>query len=121
MADAYLTVAGKTEAGCRIYNVGPEREGIKTAGEIAAYVSDIYGIEYDKEKAGDIGVKEKAYLGLSIEKIKSDVEPGWKPKRTLEQTLNEIYEFYSQDDGVHTYDLCMSQIKNYYNEEVLHE
>lgn len=119
MADAYLTAAEKTDTGCRIYNVGPEREGIKTAGEIAAYVSDIYGIEYDKEKAGDIGVKEKAYLGLSIEKMKS--EHGWKPKRTLEQTLNEIYEFYSQDDGVNTYDLCMSQIKNYYNEEVLHE
>lgn len=118
IVDAYLTVAEKVETGCRIYNVGPEQEGIKTVGEISSYVSSLYGMESGKEKnfKTSFGVKEKAYLGLSIDKIKNEL--GWTPRRTLEQTLDEIYEFYIQDDGNNTYDLCSSQIKNYYNEEV---
>lgn len=119
IVDAYLTVAEKTDTGCRIYNVGPEHKGIKTVGEIATYVSNLYGMEFGKETAGDFDVKEKAYLGLSIEKIKNEL--GWGPKRTLEETLDEIYDFYSHDNGNNTYDLCMSQINNYYNQEVLHE
>lgn len=116
IVDAYLTVAEKRDTGCRIYNVGPEPEGIKTVGEIARYVSRLYGMEFGRETSGDSDVKEKAYLGLSIAKIKNEL--GWSPKRTLGETLDEIYSFYNHDDGNNTYELCMSQINNYYDEEV---
>ena len=116
IVDAYLTVAERVERGCVIYNVGPEEEGIKTVGEIAEYVSSLYGVQTisnDTELNRDS--IEKGYLGLSINKIKREL--GWRPKRTLEQTLKEIYDFYSKDDGKNTYDICMSQIKQYYEEE----
>lgn len=113
IVDAYLTVAEKTDKGCKIYNVGPEQDGIKTVGEIASYVAGLYGKKIEIEKNSNSSVKEKGYLGLSINKIKNEL--GWKPKRGLEQTLSEIYDFYSQDNGNNTYELCMSQIKNYYN------
>ena len=118
--DAYLTVAERTETGCNIYNVGPEPEGIKTVGEIASYITGLYGVEYIAEKTAWTGseVKEKAYLGLSVEKIRKEL--GWKPRRSLEQTLDEIYEFYSCDDGSNTYDLCVNQINRYYLEESNH-
>lgn len=117
--DAYLTLSERVEKGCSIYNVGPEPDGIKTVGEIATYVSGLYGMKFDEENRVDSEVKEKGYLGLSIEKIKREI--GWKPKRTLEQTLDEIYDFYSCDDGNNTYELCISQIENYFNKEDCNE
>jgi len=116
IVDAYLTVAEKIDKGLAIYNVGPEKEGIKTVGEIADYVSSLYGVQTIRNDAEPNKESiEKGYLGLSIDKIKREL--GWKPKRTLEQTLKEIYDFYSRDDGKNTYDICMSQIKQYYEEE----
>ncbi len=116
--DAYLTVADEFDSGCHIYNVGPETDGIKTVGEIASYVSNLYGTEFNAgfESKSAFASHEKAFLGLSIDKIKAELK--WQPKRTLEQTLEEIYYFYNHDNGNNTYDICMSQIKNYYNEEI---
>lgn len=112
IVDAYLTVAEKVEKGCCIYNVGPEPDGIKTVGEIAEYVSELYGVKYQEDRLSSSDVKEKGYLGLSIKKIKKDLD--WKPKRSLEETLKEIYDFYSRDNCKNTYELCISQIENYY-------
>lgn len=119
--DAYLTVAENASGGCEIYNVGPEPEGIKTVGEIASYISRLYDVEIEKVKkfGDDFNVKEKKYLGLSIGKIKKKF--GWRPKRTLEDTLDEIYDFYNKDNGKNTYAICLAQIKNYYDEENCHD
>ncbi len=112
MVDAYLTVAEQIREGIRIYNVGPETEGIKTVGEIAAFVSDLYGMRSVDQKEQKSAVKEKAFLGLSIDKIEREL--GWTPKRSLEQTLTEIYQFYNNDRGDNAYELCISQINDYY-------
>ena len=112
IVDAYLMLAQRWENGLGIYNVGPLPNGIKTVGEIADYVGSLYGIESETVAKDTLGVREMAFLGLSIDKIIK--ETGWKPKRTLEETLQEIYEFYRSDDGIDTYDLCMKQIRSYY-------
>ncbi len=112
IVDAYITLAERVDEGCKIYNVGPESDGIKTVGQIASYVSGLYGLDY-KESIDKTDVKEKGYLGLSIDKIKNEI--GWKPRRTLEETLTEIYEFYSKDNGENTFEICRSQIKKYYD------
>lgn len=112
MIDAYLTVAERIDNGLKIYNVGPEADGIKSVGEICDYVSGLYGQEFDIEKTQLSTVKEKVFLGLAIDKIKNEI--GWSPRRTLEQTLGEIYDFYNNDNGINTYDLCIKQIKDYY-------
>lgn len=114
MVDAYITVAKIFESGCHVYNVGPEPEGIKSVGEIVSYVSQFYGKECGISKTKKSSLREMKYLGLSIDKIKNELN--WKPKRSLEQTLKEVYYFYNNDDGETTYDLCMSQIEEYYNE-----
>ena len=48
-----------------------------------------------------------------FDKIKSEI--GWRPRKTLEQTLDDIYDFYNGDRYQSIYELCLSQIKNYYN------
>ncbi len=112
IVDAYLMLAEKCSSGLSIYNVGPLPNGIKSVGEIAEHVSALYGVTSQKAESSNGNGIEKAYLGLAIDKIIN--EQNWKPKRTLEETLGEIYEFYRNDDGVNTYDLCMKQICNYF-------
>ena len=114
VVDAYLTVAEYSKGGCNIYNVGPKPDGIKSVGDIATYVSKLYNGDLVISSQKEEGVKEKTYLGLSIDRIKSDI--GWEPTRSLEQTLDEIYEFYEADDGYNTYELCMKQIREYYSQ-----
>ncbi len=110
--DAYLMLAERCTEGLSIYNVGPLPKGIKTVGEIADYVSGLYGVESKKVECDKTEVREMNYLGLSIDKIIK--EQNWHPRRMLEETLDEIYEFYKSDDGNNTYDICMSQIRRYY-------
>lgn len=112
--DAYLVLAEAQHEGCSVYNVGPEPDGIRSVGEIADYVSRLYGKDTVKNAEGVGFVPEKAYLGLSIEKIR--VKLGWEPRRTLNQTLDEVYEFYQHDDGQNTYGICMKQIERYFTE-----
>ncbi len=114
MTDAYLTLAVRDEKGCTVYNVGPEQEGIKTVGEISQYIMGLYGEAGQGKREDASAVREKAYLGLSIDKIKQ--EAAWKPRRSLKDTLNEIYEFHRNDRGVSTYQLCLSQIEKYYRQ-----
>lgn len=113
MVAAYLKIAEGAKTS--IYNVGPEDSGIKTVGEIVAYITRLYG-KTDFYTIISNELKEKSYLGLSIEKIKKELN--WWPKRTLEQTLDEIFEFYENDRGKNTYDLCMSLIKDYYGGDI---
>ncbi len=110
--DAYLVLGERCEEGLSIYNVGPLPEGIKTVGEIAEYVSSLYGKKSRNTVNDVLGAREMNYLGLSIEKIVK--EQNWQPKRNLEETLDEIYEFYENDGGNNTFDLCMKQIREYY-------
>lgn len=112
MTDAYLTLAARREEGCTIYNVGPEQEGIRTVGEISQYIMGLYGKNSVERREEKSNLKEKAYLGLAIDRIKNEI--GWSPKRALEDTLKEVYEFYCNEDGISTYELCLSQIKKYY-------
>lgn len=114
MTDAYLTLAEKSGNGLTIFNIGPEPDGIKTVREISDYVLHLYGLDNKNEHIrgqaqGDI---EKAYLGLSIEKVKTEI--GWSPRKSLEETLEDIYEFYTMDHGCTAYGLCISQIRDYY-------
>lgn len=115
IVDVYITVAEAFDEGCHVYNVGPEPAGIKSVGEIVSYVSHLYSKDCVVPKTEQSSLKEMKYLGLSIDKIK--IELNWKPKRNLEQTLKEIYYFYNNDNGKNTYDLCMEQIMNYYEED----
>lgn len=123
IVDAYLTLAEYCEEGCSIFNVGPELDGIKTVGEIVEYVRRLYrkkekvaikdiSFDSDEKMYSSNQVKEKIYLGLSIDKIKKDV--GWSPKRTLEESLDEIYEFYELDKEENIYRICQKQIERYY-------
>lgn len=116
MIDAYLCAAESASGtGLRIYNVGPEESGLWTVGEIAAFVSGLYGKPYAVSKdRSEKAAPENRYLGLNTEKIRREI--GWRPIRKLDDTLREIYEFYMADDGYNTASLCVKQIRNFFLE-----
>ena len=56
-------------------------------------------------------MRELKHLRLDTGKLR--LELGWRPLRTLKDTLREIYRFYETDDGTNTYELCMEHIRQY--------
>lgn len=124
MVQAYLTIAekGYHESGLWIYNVGPEPEGILSTKEIAEHVGSLFR-ESQFEKPGTVSrtesgefreseVREHAFLGLAIEKIKA--ETGWSPRRNIKDTLREIYCYCKENNGNNAYEICRRQIEDYY-------
>lgn len=118
VTDAYLCVAERMfeSEGLAIYNVGPEENGICTTGQIADFIGTLFEnkIGADKEPRDSIDsvrVREQEYLGLDITKIKKDLD--WIPRRTLQETLKEIYQFILDDDDHYT--RCVKLIEEYYD------
>lgn len=117
--DAYLTIIQKTFADEKglfnIYNVGPERDGQMSVGEIAEYISDKF--EYSKLQFDNSnkGVQEAEYLGVDITKIKEQIQ--WQPKKNIKDILDDCYDFWKQGRTQNKYILCLRQIEEYYNSE----
>lgn len=117
MCDAYLRISEHVynRTDCCVYNVGPEPEGIMSVREIAETVAALYGLDSSAVICSDENatVAEKEYLGLSIEKIKRELN--WCPKYSLYDTLRNVYMFYEEGRGQDAYDICMKQIHDYYD------
>lgn len=114
--DAYVLMAVKAwnARAVQIYNIGPTPENIRSVGEIvkilsmsAAEAENIYCPDSHSQS-----LLEKRYLGLDIEKIK--VETGWLPRKKIEETMHDTYNFYKERDYQNSYDLCRKYIKTYY-------
>lgn len=117
MTDAFLVLAkmnyenklGKMS----IYNIGPDKNDVKTVAEIADYVSSLFlgsqGVNYGES---DVQFSEHKFLGLSIEKIKKELQ--WKPKKSINDTLNDVYNFYQESKKKDEYNVCMEMIEKYY-------
>lgn len=117
--DAYLTIIQKTFAAEKgmfeIYNVGPEKDGQMSVGEIAKYISDKFEHSNVQLGNGNEGVQEAEYLGVDITKIKQQVL--WQPKKNMKDILEDCYNFWKQGQTQDKYILCLQQIEEYYNGE----
>lgn len=114
--DAYvLTAAEAWNTGVsQIYNIGPMLEDIRSVGEIAEILIKSSG----KAVNADMGIPdpqsliEKKYLGLDIKKIKEMTD--WKPRKKLEQTMQDTYDFYKEWKCGDSYKICRKYIEAYY-------
>ena len=115
--DAYVVTANKSwnTSSIQIYNIGPTPENIRSVGEIvdilfmsAKGMKSIYSSASNSEF-----LLEKKYLGLDIEKIKETI--GWKPRKKLEETMCDTYNFYKEWNHNNSYELCRKYISAYYN------
>ncbi len=115
MCDAYLFLAERTynDKNCDIVNVGPELDGVCTVGEISAKVGWLFGQTIVNNGGNKNTLAEHMWLGLSIEKIKG---LGWSPKMTIDDTLENVFQCYKCEQNGELFDICMSQIKEYYRE-----
>lgn len=115
--DAYLTVIEKTydRQEMKIYNVAAPRENQKSVGYISDYLAGKFGYEVERMEETLVkteGVREAAYLGLNIDKIIQELK--WYPKKTLSETLDDVYEFWDRSHRETCYTICMKQIEEYY-------
>ncbi len=115
IVDAYLYAAVFSNNGLSIYNVGPDNQDVWNVGQIADYVSGLYGVKAGNENVhtNDSPGIEHAFLGLDSGRIYQSI--GWSPIRSLSDTLGEIYSFYTSDNGENTYSLCLDIIQKYFN------
>lgn len=114
--DAYLYVVQKTSTvnhmNLEIYNVGPDIEGQMSVGEIASYISSKFinpKVQFGNELSG---VKEAAYLGVDITKLKEKIN--WQPKKKITEILDDTYNFWEKSQEQDKYKLCREQIEAYY-------
>lgn len=125
-ADAYLRLAEIAEGkkgGILIYNVGPETDRLHTTAEIVTFAESLFRQKDDiTEETGEVldrpkesELKEHAFLGLSIEKIKRETE--WRPRRTLWDTIREVYQFTNSDLLGRPYEAVKEQMRDYFGLE----
>lgn len=113
--DAYMRVliSNWDSKQLKLYNLGPTPENVCSVLQIVQMIESISNEENSLEIEKSIGSNiEKQYLGLSIEKIVK--EEKWKPKKSLYDSINDLYRFYASDDGENTYDLMSDEINRYY-------
>lgn len=113
--DAYLTVVLNSygESGkMGIYNVGPEAGGQMSVGEIFEYLQQKFskGDSLLKEETVS-DVKEAGYLGISIQKLSNTLL--WKPRKTITDTLDDVFDFFIKGKQKALYEICMEQIEKY--------
>lgn len=115
MCDAYLFLAERAynEVKCDIVNVGPEPEGVCTVGDISAKVGQLFDKTVSYHSDDINAFSEQMWLGLSIQKIKN---LGWSPKMTIDDTLKNVFQCYKCKNDDELFDVCMSQIDEYYRE-----
>lgn len=115
--DAYLTIILKTwnhvnEIG--IYNIGPCPNGQLTVGQISDYLQNKFDSNSRyKQIKRDKGLKEAEYLGVDISKMGKKLN--WVPRKTIEETLDEIYYFWENRNN-DVFEICMKFICDYINE-----
>ncbi|SDW87645.1 CDP-glucose 4,6-dehydratase [Lachnospiraceae bacterium KHCPX20] len=119
--DAYLITAEKSyyQSGIEIYNIGPEPVSIRSTLEMAEYVRQRFQMSGNLacdsgEDEIAKGVKEHAYLGLDITKIKEETD--WFPRRSVEDTLDEIYDYIVKSKIESASFLCVNLIRDFYAE-----
>ncbi len=96
------------------WNIGPTIDGIRTVSWIVGKVKESFaglesrtGIKFD--------VKESETLGLDISKALKCLD--WKPMLSCDNVVKNVVDFYlGQQRGVNERDLCLRQIKKFYEE-----
>lgn len=114
--DGYLTIGRylyyEPEEYSGAWNIGPDKSGIKTVGWIFDKIQSYFnGLE--QNTGNKFKVMESETLGLDISKSISKLD--WKPRMSLDRVFEQIVDFYKETkNGKYAYELCMSQIKEYY-------
>lgn len=98
----------------RAYNFGPDAGGTATVGEVAALAARLWGKNAVVQMTqGEKGPHEASFLRL--ESALSRRTLGWRPKWSLEETLNETINWYQtfQEGNTTIRDFSLGQIASY--------
>lgn len=96
------------------WNFGPEQESVLTVWEMAEMLVK-YMKKGELENVSDTKNYHEANL-LMLDISKAIIELNWRPRLTLEQTIDLTADWYKQYQNRNVYALCVEQIKSYLNE-----
>lgn len=95
-----------------VWNFGPEKSGIQTVSWLIDKFSEIWGSDLKYEIVPTIETKEFGLLQLDITKSKNSL--GWKPIKSLEETIYDTIYFYKENTmGKAVLSICEEQIDSY--------
>lgn len=113
----YIT-ADKTKKYNGAYNFGPGKDGFAEVGQIALMTSRGFNnAPYEIIRGTDHIERETKILKLDSTKAQDIL--GWKPLRTLEETISLTIDFIKREkSGVDAGILCRQQINDYFKEVI---
>lgn len=94
------------------WNFGPEQETFVTVWNIAQKIVDAYGTGKLEDISNPEDVHEAKLLFLDITKAKEQL--GWKPRLSINETINYTVEWYRKFEHENVYALCEKQIEKFY-------
>lgn len=114
--NGYLTIARylyrKPDIYSGAWNIGPTKDGIRSVGWVMNRIQHSFG-SLKAEVGEKFRVRESETLGLDIGKTVNKLD--WYPMMGCEEVVDEVVEFYRRSKaGEPAYDICMSQVENYY-------
>lgn len=111
----YLLLASKLLGDSKKYagawNFGPESDSIVPVKELVESAIRIWGSGKWNDLSAEGGVHEASLLNLDCTKAK--ILLGWKPRLTLDETLEWTLEWYKAYKSEDVCQLCERQIKDY--------
>ncbi len=76
------------------WNFGPEKESVKTVGEVVTFFSDLWGEGAAHQIDQSEQPHEAKLLGLDCSKVNNEL--GWKPKTDFEKAMEMTAEWYKE-------------------------
>lgn len=104
---------------CEGWNFGPKSDSVATVWEVASQMINCYGKGSLLDKSNPEQLHEANLLMLDISKAKMELD--WEPCLTLEESLILTTNWYKNYKNENVYDMCASQIREYYLKSVEHE
>lgn len=96
---------------CEGWNFGPGQESVSTVWEVASKLVRNYGEGELRDISEPDAPHEANLLMLDISKAKFRL--GWKPRLTIDQTVELTVDWYKRYKETDVYDLCKSEIDKY--------
>ena len=111
----YLLLASKMLEASQKYsgawNFGPDFASVVPVKEMVNRLISIWGSGKWTDLSRALSVHEAELLSLDCTKAKTML--GWRPKLSLEQTLERTAHWYKEFETSNVYDLCVEQISDY--------
>ena len=96
---------------CEGWNFGPEQDAVLTVWDMAAMLTEQFGMGELKDVSDPNALHEAKLLMLDISKAKNRL--GWKPRLDASQTIALVADWYKRYSSEDVYGICVEEIDRF--------